>query len=317
MVCSKCGKELLPNARFCGGCGTPVAQAAPPTGNPPAVPGNGFPPPPPPPMNQPAPMPPPQMGAPIHAQAPAYAPPPPPPPAGAVQSGAYGLRFEIFGDNLPAVSLRLNQGESIYTQSGGMTWMDAHIVMETNMKGGLMKGLGRMLSGESLFMATYTSQAPNQELVIASSFPGHIAAADVGRCPIIIQKSAFLCAQPSVELSAYVIKRAGAGFFGGEGFILQRVAGRGLVFFELDGSKVERVLAPGETIKVDTGNVAAFEESVQYSVETVKGFKNILFGGEGLFLTTLTGPGRVWLQTMTMPSFAKRLIPFLPKPSSN
>lgn len=317
MVCSKCGKELLPNARFCGGCGAPVAQTPPPNNMPPAVPGNGFPPPPPPPMNQPAPMSPPQMGAPAHMQAPAYAPPPPPPPAGAVQSGAYGLRFEIFGDNLPAVSLRLNPGESIYTQSGGMTWMDAHIVMETNMKGGLMKGLGRMLSGESLFMATYTSQAPNQELVIASSFPGHIAAADVGRCPIIIQKSAFLCAQPSVELSAYVIKRAGAGFFGGEGFILQRVAGRGLVFFELDGSKVERVLAPGETIKVDTGNVAAFEESVQYSVETVKGFKNILFGGEGLFLTTLAGPGRVWLQTMTMPSFAKRLIPFLPKPSSN
>lgn len=249
-------------------------------------------------------------------QGPGFVPPAPPQMASAL-SGAYGLRFEIFGDNMPAVSLRLNPGESIYTQSGGMTWMDANIAMETNMKGGLMKGLGRMISGESLFMATYTSHAPNQELVIASSFPGHIVAADVGRCPIVIQKSAFLCAQPSVELSAYVVKRAGAGFFGGEGFIMQRVAGRGLVFFELDGSKVERMLAPGETIKVDTGNVAAFEESVQYSVETVKGFKNILFGGEGLFLTTLTGPGRVWLQTMTMPSFAKKLIPFLPKPSSN
>lgn len=230
----------------------------------------------------------------------------------------YGsLRHEIFGSNLPAVSIRLNQGESIYTQSGGMSWMDAYITMETNMSGGLLKGLGRMMSGESLFMATYTSNAPNQEIVIASSFPGYIVGTDVTRCPIIAQKSAFLCAQPSVQLSAYVVKRVGAGFFGGEGFIMQRISGAGMVFFEIDGSMVERVLSPGETIKVDTGNVAAFEESVQYSVETVKGFKNILFGGEGLFLTTLTGPGRVWLQTMTMPSFAKRLIPFLPKPSSN
>ncbi len=141
-------------------------------------------------------------------------------------------------------------------------------------------------------------------------------AADVGRGAIIAQKSAFLCAQPSVTLSAYVVKSIGGGFFGGEGFIMQRLSGCGMVFFEVDGSLCERVLAPGETIRVDTGNVAAFEESVQYSVETVKGFKNVLFGGEGLFLTTLTGPGKVWLQTMTMPSFAKRLIPFLPKPSN-
>ena len=195
--------------------------------------------------------------------------------------------------------------------------MDAYIAMETNMSGGLLKGLGRMMSGESLFMATYTATAPNQEIVIASSFPGYIVAAEISRCPIIAQKSAFLCAQPSVQLSAYVVKRVGAGFFGGEGFIMQRITGSGMVFFEVDGSMVERTLSPSETIKVDTGNVAAFEESVQYSVETVKGFKNILFGGEGLFLTTLTGPGRIWLQTMTMPSFAKRLIPFLPKPSSN
>ena len=244
--------------------------------------------------------------------------PPPPPYASPMPSAGYGaLRYEIFGSNLPAVSIRLNPGESIYTQSGGMTWMDAGITMETNMSGGLMKGLGRMLSGESLFMATYTSQAPNQEIVVASTFPGHIVGVDVSRCPIVAQKSSFLCAQPSVQLSTYVVKRAGAGFFGGEGFIMQRIAGQGMVFFEVDGSLVERTLAPGETIKVDTGNVAAFEECVQYSVETVKGFKNILFGGEGLFLTTLSGPGRVWLQTMTMPSFAKRLIPFLPKPSSS
>ncbi len=225
------------------------------------------------------------------------------------------LSYEIFGENLPAVSIRLDAGQSVYTQSGGMTWMDSGITMETNMQGGFMKGLGRMISGESLFMATYTSHAPSQEIVIASAFPGHIVAADVGKCPIIAQKSAFLCAQPSVTLSAYVTRGLKAGFFGGEGFVLQRLSGMGMVFIEVDGSLVEKTLDPGETVKVDTGNVAAFEETVQYSAEMVKGFKNILFGGEGLFLTTLTGPGKIWLQTMSMPEFAKGIIPFLPTDS--
>lgn len=225
------------------------------------------------------------------------------------------LNYNIFGDNLPAVSIRLNRGESIFTQSGGMAWMDNNITMTTNMQGGLMKGLGRMFSGESLFMATYTSNADNQEIVIASTFPGHIICIDVGKTPIIGQKGAFLCAQTGVDLSAYVTKSIGAGLFGGEGFVLQRMSGKGLVFLELDGSVVERILAPGEKIKVDTGNIAAFEDSVGYQAEMVKGFKNVLFGGEGLFLSTLTGPGKVWLQTMTMPGFAKQIIPFIPKSS--
>lgn len=227
------------------------------------------------------------------------------------------LRYSIFGSNLPAVSIRLDTGESIYTQSGGMTWMDSGITMTTNMRGGFMKGLGRVFSGDSLFMATYTASMPDQEIVIASSFPGSISAVELNGNAVIAQKSAFLCAQPGVALSAFVTKSIGAGLFGGEGFILQKLSGHGMVFVEIDGSLVERVLAPGERIKVDTGNVAAFEESVQYQVEMVKGFKNILFGGEGLFLTTLTGPGKVWLQTMTLPGFAKQLIPFMPKSSSN
>jgi uncharacterized protein (TIGR00266 family) len=227
------------------------------------------------------------------------------------------LKYEIFGDNLPAVSIRLDPGESIYTQSGGMAWMDTGITMTTNMQGGLMKGLGRMFSGESLFMATYTSNAPNQEIVIASTFPGHIVAINTGNMPIIAQKGAFLCAQLGVTLSAYVARGIRAGLFGGEGFVLQRMSGAGTVLLEADGSLVEKTLEPGQTIKVDTGNVAAFEECVRYEAEMVKGFRNILFGGEGLFLTTLTGPGKVWLQTVTMPAFAKKLIPFLPKPSSN
>jgi uncharacterized protein (TIGR00266 family) len=235
----------------------------------------------------------------------AYAPAPPKP-----------LNYRIFGENLPAVSIRLNPGESIFTQSGGMTWMDNGIQMDTNMKGGLMKGLGRMLTGESLFMATYTATQPNQEIVIASTFPGSIAAIELSGRSVIAQKSAFLCAQPTVTLGTFVTKGLGAGLFGGEGFILQRLAGFGTVLIEIDGSLVERVLAPGETVKVDTGNVAAFEDTVQYQAEMVKGFKNVLFGGEGLFLTTLTGPGKVWLQTMNLPGFAKSLIPFLPKPNN-
>jgi uncharacterized protein (TIGR00266 family) len=194
-----------------------------------------------------------------------------------------------------------------------MVWMDSGIVMETNMKGGLGKGIGRLLSGDSLFMATYTSNAPDQEITIASTFPGNIADVELAGSSVIAQKSAFLCAQPSVALSAYVTRGIGAGLFGGEGFILQRLSGFGRVFLEIDGSLVERTLAPGQKLRVDTGNVAAFEESVAFQAEMIKGFKNILFGGEGLFLTTLTGPGKVWLQTMTLPGFAKQLLPFIPK----
>ncbi|MDD3866438.1 MAG: TIGR00266 family protein [Clostridia bacterium] len=238
--------------------------------------------------------------------------------AAAIPAGPdHALRYTIFGQTLPAVSIKLNSGESIYTQSGGLAWKDTGISMETNMKGGFMQGLGRMFSGESLFMATYTSNRPDQEIVIASTFPGSIAVVEVGRQPLIAQKSAFLCAQPGVRLSAYITKGLKAGLFGGEGFVLQRVSGQGLVFLEIDGSLVERELAAGETIQVDTGKVAAFEERVQYQAEMVRGFRNILFGGEGLFLTTLTGPGRVWLQTMEIASFARQLIPFLPRSGSD
>jgi uncharacterized protein (TIGR00266 family) len=223
------------------------------------------------------------------------------------------MRYQVFGNNLPAVSIRLDRGESIYTQSGGMAWMTEAITMTTNMKGGLMKGLGRMLSGESLFMATYTSEAPDAEIVIASSFPGSILVLDVdGMHDYICQKNAFLCAEPNVHLSVQVTKGIASGLFGGEGFVLQRLSGQGKAFVEIDGSLAEYTLRPGEVLKVDTGNVAVFESGVRYEIETVKGFKNILFGGEGLFLTKLTGPGKVWLQTMTMPSFASRIVPYLP-----
>ena len=223
------------------------------------------------------------------------------------------MQYLIFGGNLPAVSIRLDQGEAIYTQSGGMAWMTDGIDMSTNMRGGLMGGLGRMLSGDTLFMATYTAMLPQQEITVASTFPGDILPLSLGGGQsYICQKSAFLCAQPGVELAVEFTRRLSAGAFGGEGFILQRLSGQGMAFLELDGSIRELTLAPGQRIKVDTGNVAVFESTVGYRVEMVRGFKNVLFGGEGLFLTVLEGPGKVWLQTINMPSFAGRIIPYLP-----
>jgi uncharacterized protein (TIGR00266 family) len=223
------------------------------------------------------------------------------------------MQYEIFGGVLPAVEIELNTNQSIYTQSGGMTWMTDGIRMDTNMKGGLMKGLGRALSGDSMFMATYTAERPNAKITIASTFPGTILPVEIkpGQS-YICQKSAFLCAQPGIAFEVTLTKGFAGGLFGGEGFILQKLSGEGLAFVEIDGSIKEYTLAQGEKMKVDTGNVAMFESTVSYNVETVKGFTNVLFGGEGLFLTTLVGPGKVWLQTMTVSGLASRIVPFLP-----
>lgn len=227
------------------------------------------------------------------------------------------MQYEIFGENLPAVTISLTPGESVFTQSGGMAWMSDGIEMETNTRGGLMKGLARMFTGESLFMATYTATRPGDQITVASTFPGSIVALDVGRTDYICQKSAFLCAQHDVELSVEVNRTFAGGLFGGEGFLLQRLHGQGLAFVEIDGSARQIDLAPGERIRVSSGNVAAFEAGVHYTVETVKGFKNAIFGGEGFFLTVLEGPGRVWLQTMTAYGLAQRIIPFVPTSGGN
>ena len=228
------------------------------------------------------------------------------------------MKYRIEGGSLPVVTLQLDRGESIFTQSGGMSWMSDGIEMDTNLRGGFLKGLGRMFTGESLFLANYTARADGQQIALASSFPGSILALEIGPGrEYICQKNAFLCATQGVELSVEVVPGLGRGFFGGEGFLLQRLSGRGLAFLEVDGSAIEKELAAGEHIKVDTGNVAVFESRVDYRVETVRGFKNVLFGGEGLFLTVLQGPGRVYLQTLSLPAFAGRLIPFLPTQKEN
>ena len=224
------------------------------------------------------------------------------------------MKYKIIGDTMPAVEVEFDaSGEGMFTQSGGMAWMSDGVEMSTNAKGGLMKGIGRMFAGESLFMATYRASRPGAQIAFASTVAGRILDIDIGKQGgLICQKGAFLCGEESVELNVTFTKKFSSGLFGGEGFILEEIGGSGMVFLEIDGDIVERHLAPGEILKVDTGNVVAFERSVQYGIETVKGLGNIFFGGEGLFLTTLKGPGKVILQTQNLAEFAGRIARFIP-----
>ena len=192
-----------------------------------------------------------------------------------------------------------------------MSWMDDGITMKTE-GGGIGKMFGRMFTGESIFMANYTADRDGAKVTFGSTIPGAVVPIDVSKSEMIVQKGAFLCAQQSVELKATFTKKLSAGLFGGEGFILQRMYGSGMAFLEVDGDMYERELAPGEVIKVDTGNVVAFDATVSYDIETVKGLGNIVFGGEGLFLTRLTGPGKIILQTQNFNDFAGRIIARIP-----
>ena len=222
------------------------------------------------------------------------------------------MYYEIVDQLFPSLTVTLDRGEQMFTQSGAMSWMQPDICMSTDMKGGLLKGLGRMMSGNSLFLVTFTSQRDGAQMGFNTTFIGTILPLEFhGEC-LTVQKSGFLCAQPGISVETTFTKRIYAGLFGGEGFILQKVYGQGMCFLEGSGRVVKRQLQPGEVLLVDTGNLLAFEESVSYEVQTVKGFKNIFFGGEGLFLTKLTGPGTVYLQTITTQDIATRLIPYLP-----
>lgn len=224
------------------------------------------------------------------------------------------MTFEIVGKTVPAVELTLNRGESMYTQSGGMVWQTEGIEMSTNTKGGLARGIGRMLTGESLFMATYSSVKDGAKIAFGSTVPGDVIPVNLSEGPgLIAQKRAFLCAQDGVDVKITLSKKFSSGLFGGEGFILQDISGTGYAFLEVDGDQVIKELAPGEVIKVDTGNVVAFDKTVSYEIEIVKGLGNILFGGEGLFVTKLTGPGRVILQTQNFNDFSRRILAMLPQ----
>jgi uncharacterized protein (TIGR00266 family) len=222
------------------------------------------------------------------------------------------MRYSIEGGSLPVVLIDLEPGESLISESGGRSWVRGSITTDTSSEGGLKKGLGRMISGESLFMSRYTAQSPAQ-IAFASSFPGKIVARELRAGEsVICQKKAFMVGTDGVDLSIFFQRKFGAGLVGGEGFVMQRITGPGLVFLEMDGHVVEYTLNPGERMVCDTGVLAMMEATCSMDIERVKGVKNILFGGEGLFDTVITGPGKVWLQTMTIPNIASLLVPFLP-----
>lgn len=225
------------------------------------------------------------------------------------------MKYEIKGTPLPVVICEIEPGESLITESGSMSWMTPNMVMET-VSGGLGKSLGRMFSGESLFLNKYTAEGGQGMIAFASSFPGQILPVNIEpNASMVVQKSAFLASQSGVELSIHFQKKLGAGFFGGEGFIMQKLSGQGLAFIEIDGSIVDYQLAAGQTMLIDNGYLAMMDASVTMDIQTVKGLKNKLLGGEGFFLTKVTGPGRVWIQTMPISSVAKSLAPFFPNRS--
>lgn len=227
------------------------------------------------------------------------------------------MQYKINGSLLQYLTISMNKGDAMYTESGGMAWMSEGIDMETNTKGGLMAGLGRSLAGESLFMTTYHCTVPDAFIVFTPEAPGKII--DMKLMPnqsIICQKDAFMCAENSVKLEMHFRKKLGVGFFGGEGFILQKVTGPGMVFMEIPGEVAEYDLEPNQVLKIDPGHIAMFEPTVSYDVAMVKGLKNILFSGEGLFLATLKGPGKVWLQSMPIVNLAHKIAKYIPSKSS-
>lgn len=223
------------------------------------------------------------------------------------------MRYEIVGEPLPVVTCYVNSGETLITERGSMSWMSPNMKMETSTNGGIGKALGRMFSGDSLFQNRYTAMGAEGMIAFASSFPGSIRALEIGPGNnMIVQKSSFLASEAGVELSLHFQKKLGAGLFGGEGFIMQRLSGRGIAFIEIDGYAVEYTLQPGQQMVIDTGYLAAMTESCTMEIHTVPGLKNMFFGGEGVFNTVVTGPGRIILQTMPVISVANTLIPFLP-----
>jgi uncharacterized protein (TIGR00266 family) len=227
------------------------------------------------------------------------------------------MDYKIHGTVMQTLDIHLKQGESVYTESGGMAWMRGKIAMDTNTKGGVMAGLGRALSGESLFMTTYTCQSPDGLITFTPEVPGKVLDVRLdGGQSLICQKDAFMVAQDSVQLEMHFHKKLGSGFFGGEGFILQKITGPGVAFIEIPGELREYELAAGATMRVDPGHIAMFEPTVNYDVSRVKGLKNIFFSGEGLFLATLKGPGKVWMQSLPISNLAAKLARYMPTKSS-
>ena len=226
------------------------------------------------------------------------------------------MEYEIKGGSFPIVICTLQNGETMKNETGAMAFMTSRMKMETNTGGGLLKGLGRALSGDTIFLNYFTAESDNEQVGFSACTPGKIMPIRLnGSNTIIGQKNAFLAAENTVDVDIYFKKKLGAGLFGGEGFILQKFTGNGIVFLEIDGEIIEKDLQPGEKLLVDPGHIAAMEETVDFDIERVKGAKNILFG-EGLFFSKLTGPGKVWLQTMPISKLAEAIIPFIPTSNS-
>ena len=221
------------------------------------------------------------------------------------------MKYEIKGGAFPVVVCELTDGERMITEKGSMVWMTPNMEMETT-GGGIGKMFSKAFSGESMFQNIYTARGAGM-ITFGSSFPGKILPVEImpGR-ELIVQKNAFLASEAGVELSIHFNKKLGAGFFGGEGFIMQRLSGAGMAFIEIDGELVEYDLAPGQKMVIDTGNVAGFEPTVSIEIQQVPGLKNKFLGGEGLFNTTLTGPGKIWLQTMPISNVAMAIRPSIP-----
>lgn len=223
------------------------------------------------------------------------------------------MKYDLQGTTMQMLNIELGQGETIISESGRMVFMSDNIKMETKAKGGFWAGMKRKFAGESFFLVNFTSAAGNGTVSFGSEFPGKIVPMHLGpREEIIAQKDAFLCSEDSVTFDATWTRKIGAGFLGGEGLILIKLRGPGLAFFNVGGEISEIKLDPKQKIRVDTGNLAMFDSSVSYDVERVKGIKNIIWGGEGLFLATCSGPGRVWVQSLPVSELAGKLAEYLP-----
>lgn len=228
------------------------------------------------------------------------------------------MRYEIKGEPLPVVVCKLEEGEKMITERGSMSWMSPNMKMETSGGGSIGKAFGRLISGEAIFQNIYTAQGGPGLIAFASSFPGSIRTIEISPGnDFVVQKTGFLASESGVELSVFFRKKLGSGFFGGEGFIMQRLSGNGLAFIEIDGSAVEYELEAGQQIVVDTGYLAAMSSTCSMDIQTIPGVKNMFFGGEGVFNTVVTGPGRVILQTMPVSGVAKAIQPFIITKSQN
>ena len=223
------------------------------------------------------------------------------------------MEYKIEGAPLSVLTCTLSAGECMITERGSMSWMSPNMKMETTSNGGVGRALGRMFAGEALFQNRYTAQGGKGLIAFAPSFPGSIMEFDITPDnSIIVQKSGFLAAESTVDLSVFFQKKVGAGFFGGEGFIMQKISGRGKAFIEIDGHTVEYNLGPGESMIIDTGYLAAMSDTCSLDIVTVPGVKNMLFGGEGIFNTVVRGPGRIILQTLPINAVADSLRPYFP-----